>query len=80
MPETLDHEKLKVYQRSLDFVEFVVLLISDVQKREPAHDQINRASTSIPLNIAKGNGKFTSADRCRSSILRVALRLSGLRH
>jgi four helix bundle protein len=23
------------------------------------------ASTSIPLNIAEGNGKFTGADRCR---------------
>ncbi len=28
-------------------------------------DQLDRASTSIPLNIAEGNGKFTGADRCR---------------
>jgi hypothetical protein len=27
--------------------------------------QLDRASTSIPLNIAEGNGKFTSAHRCR---------------
>ncbi|PYL76822.1 MAG: hypothetical protein DMF27_07430 [Verrucomicrobia bacterium] len=26
--------------------------------------QQSRASTSIPLNIAEGNGRFTSADRC----------------
>ena len=29
------------------------------------HNQFDRASTSIPLNIAEGNGKYTSADRCR---------------
>ena len=28
-------------------------------------NQLDRASTSVPLNIAEGNGKFTSADRCR---------------
>ena len=28
-------------------------------------NQLDRASTSIPLNIAEGNGKHTSADRCR---------------
>jgi len=26
---------------------------------------LDRASTSIPLNLAEGNGKFTDADRCR---------------
>ena len=26
---------------------------------------MDRASTSSPLNLAEGNGKFTSADRCR---------------
>lgn len=29
------------------------------------HKQFDRASTSIPLNIAEGNGKHTPADRCR---------------
>lgn len=28
-------------------------------------DQLDRASTSIPLNIAEGNGKYTPKDRCR---------------
>ncbi|MDX9792594.1 MAG: four helix bundle protein, partial [Kiritimatiellia bacterium] len=30
-----------------------------------AYDQLDRASTSIPLNIAEGNGKHTAPDRCR---------------
>jgi four helix bundle protein len=28
-------------------------------------DQLDRASTSIPLNIAEGNGKYGLKDRCR---------------
>ena len=28
-------------------------------------DQLDRASTSIPLNIAEGNGKYALKDRCR---------------
>ena len=28
-------------------------------------DQLDRASTSIVLNLAEGNGKHTSSDRCR---------------
>src|SRR5690349_21494741 len=28
------------------------------------HGQFDRASTSIPLNIAEGNGRYTSSDRC----------------
>jgi four helix bundle protein len=29
------------------------------------HDQLDRASTAIPLNIAEETGKFTPPDRCR---------------
>ena len=28
-------------------------------------EQLDRASTSVPLNIAEGNGKFAVKDRCR---------------
>ena len=60
-----DHEKLKVYQRSLDFVEYSSDILESISKSLAAYDQLDRASTSIPLNIAEGNGKFTSKDRCR---------------
>lgn len=33
--------------------------------RDAVYDQLDRASTSIPLNIAEGNGKYTPKDRCR---------------
>jgi four helix bundle protein len=60
-----DHKKLIVYQSSFDFVSWVSDLLHDVPKSLSVHNQLDRASTSIPLNIAEGNGKFTSADRCR---------------
>ena len=40
-------------------------LLETLQKSLAAHDQLDRASTSIALNIAEGNGKFTKPDRCR---------------
>lgn len=60
-----DHEKLHVYQSSIRFVAAASELLSTIPKSVPVHNQLDRASTSIPLNIAEGNGKFTSADRCR---------------
>ena len=59
------HEKLLVYQRSLEFIEFVKRLIPTDGKKINAFDQLDRASTSIPLNIAEGTGKFTGKDKCR---------------
>jgi four helix bundle protein len=35
------------------------------QKGLAVHDQLDRASTAIPLNIAEGSGKWTAPDRCR---------------
>jgi four helix bundle protein len=60
-----DHEKLNVYSKTLEFVTWVTILLERVPKSAAVYGQLDRASTSIPLNIAEGNGKFTSADRCR---------------
>jgi four helix bundle protein len=65
MSRQFDHEKLKVYQRSLDFVELAEAMLTKVPKSHAAFGQLDRASTSVPLNIAEGNGKFTAPDRCR---------------
>ena len=60
-----DHEKLNVYQIAITFVAWSSDLLTVIPKNISVHNQFDRASTSIPLNIAEGNGKYTSADRCR---------------
>ena len=60
-----DHEKLNVYQTAITFVAWSSDLLTEIPKNMAVHNQFDRASTSIPLNIAEGNGKYTSADRCR---------------
>ena len=58
-----DHEKLTVYQRSIEFVAWSNQLLETVPRKFSINDQLDRASTSIPLNIAEGNGRFTKPDR-----------------
>ena len=65
MKTVFDHEKLNVYQESIRFVCWADDLLHEVSKTLAVHGQLDRASTSIPLNIAEGNGKYTDADRCR---------------
>src|SRR6267378_298135 len=60
-----DHEKLNVYHRSLKFITWTTDILERVPSKLSVHGQLDRASTSIPLNIAEGNGRFSSADRCR---------------
>jgi four helix bundle protein len=60
-----DHEKLEVYQQSLAFITWVEPILQKLPKRIAVRDQLDRASTSVPLNLAEGNGKFTNPDRCR---------------
>lgn len=64
-PPQFDHEKLNVYQASLRFITWATKLISTVQSKAAAKEQLDRAATSVPLNIAEGNGKFAARDRCR---------------
>jgi four helix bundle protein len=60
-----DHEKLDVYNKSIAFCGWVGEFLETVTARAAAKDQLDRASTSVPLNIAEGNGKFSAADRAR---------------
>jgi len=65
MKPQFDHEKLNVYRASLKFITWTTELLSRVQSKAAVKDQLDRASTSVPLNIAEGNGKFSIKDRCR---------------
>ncbi|MDX6766342.1 MAG: four helix bundle protein [Candidatus Methylacidiphilales bacterium] len=68
---TFDHEKLRVYQAALDFVVWTTDFLSEMDVKASFKDQLDRASTSVVLNIAEGNAKWTSNDRAR--FLRIAM-------
>jgi four helix bundle protein len=60
-----DHEKLDVYREAINFCGWVGEFLASISAKAAAKDQLDRASTSIPLNIAEGNGKFSARDRAR---------------
>ncbi len=63
---TLGHEKLDVYQLAINYVAWVYQRAETLTgAHRHARDQWLRASQSIPLNIAEGNGKSAPADRRR---------------
>jgi four helix bundle protein len=59
------HDKLTVYQRALVFAGWSQTLIEVISKKTSTRDHLERASDSIALNIAEGNGKFSRRDRAR---------------
>ena len=63
--QSFDHEQLNVYKTAIHFVNWSSSLLEQIPKSDAVHKQLDRASISIPLNIAEGNGKYRSADRCR---------------
>ena len=57
-----DHEKLDVYRIQLQVVGWIDQLLEEVQQKTPGttrevRNQLDRASLSVLLNIAEGNGK-----------------------
>ncbi|MDB5300930.1 MAG: Ribosomal protein [Phycisphaerales bacterium] len=60
-----DHEKLEVYREAIFFVTWLSNILEESVRIGDVKDQLDRASTSIPLNIAEGNGKYSLKDRCR---------------
>lgn len=60
-----DHEKLDVYQEAIRFVAWLSELVEPLNRVGDVRDQLDRAATSICLNIAEGNGKYSVKDRCR---------------
>lgn len=65
MKISFDHEKLDVYREAISFCGWVGEFLDAIVGKTAAKDQLDRASTSVPLNIAEGNGKFSPRDRAR---------------
>jgi four helix bundle protein len=60
----LDFERLDVYRCAIDFLTLAVHLIARMPRGQgDLRDQLRRASSSIPLNIAEACGKTGRADR-----------------
>lgn len=62
MQAVMDHEKLDVYQLELQFITWVTPLIEKSRAQHSAvtaevRDQLDRASVSMTLNTAEGNGR-----------------------
>ena len=60
-----DHEKLEACKKALAFAQWAEAILERVPKSAAVHNQLDRARTSIVLNIPEGNGRFTPADRCK---------------
>ena len=59
-----DHEKLDVYKVSIDFVVMIDQIIEQFPRgRAYLADQLQRAATSVPLNIAEGAGEYSGAEK-----------------
>ena len=65
MKTYFDHERLDVYQEAIAFCGWIGELLAEISAKAAAKDQLDRGSTSIPLNIAEGNGKLSAVDRAR---------------
>jgi len=63
----LSFQKLDVYQRSIEFLSLTAHVGENVSKGNASLvDQLRRAASSIPLNIAEAAGRTGRADMARS--------------
>ena len=64
-------EKLEVYGKAIDLADEIDKLAVNIQRSGnfAIVNQLRRASISIPLNIAEGNGRQLPADRKRFFII-----------
>ena len=67
MSDTSYYKNLKVWKKSIDFIEQIYKITSDFPKTEIywLTDQIRRAAISISSNIAEGSGRSTEMDYMR---------------
>jgi four helix bundle protein len=64
--DNFDHEKLDVYQAAIKFIILIESVIGGLPRgRAYLADQLQRAGTSIPLNIAEGAGEYSKNEKIR---------------
>ena len=64
--QCFDHEKLDVYQTAIEFVVLIELIVKQFPKgRAYLIDQLQRAGSSVALNIAEGAGEFSTNEKIR---------------
>jgi four helix bundle protein len=69
-PPHFDHEKLDVYQLELKFLTWVTQFLAEISGPSPAQtrelrEQLDRASLSVLLNTAEGNGRRQGRQRAK---------------
>ena len=62
--KSTDYKELLVWQKSIELVKFIYLILTDFPKDERYNiiDQIKRAAISVPSNIAEGQSREYTKD------------------
>ena len=63
MAHVFRHEKLKVYQKALEFVEMRANLLKQISRKVAACDHLDRGAESMLLNIAHSSSAWSSRER-----------------
>jgi four helix bundle protein len=63
---SFDHEKLDVYQAAISLIVLIDEVVEHLPKgRAYLADQLLRAGTSVPLNVAEGAGEYSPNEKIR---------------
>ncbi len=63
MSSQFSFEDLDVYKRALSFSKKILTITKEVKGQYSWCDQLNRAATSITLNLAEGSGRWHAKDK-----------------